>query len=460
MDTHQRTLLIFGAGGDLTSRLLLPGIGQLLSSARGASFELIGVDRDARSDADWQARVRASFDAGKADPEKTRAVIEGARWLQADVTDPESLKRVFDECAGEPAIYFALPPHVTVASCAALEQVKLPEGTVLALEKPFGTDLEGARTLNRQLLKLVPESSIQRVDHFLGKSTVLNVLGLRFANRLFEAVWNSANLEKVEITYDESLGLEGRAGYYDRAGAMVDMIQSHLLLVMALVAMEPPSTLDADDLRGAMAQALRATKAVPGGSRRARYEAGTVGDRTFPAYADEPGVDPARQTETLAEVTVHVDNWRWAGAPFVLRSGKAMESVRKEIVLTFKDVPHALTGLTGAPGRARLVIALDPDLLRLDLVINGEGNPFDLDLVTLDAQFGKGELSAYGEVLDGILNGDPLLSVRGDMAEECWRIIGDVLAEWRTGRVPLDTYAAGSTGPRTWASTQSRRADG
>ncbi|MDQ4137380.1 MAG: glucose-6-phosphate dehydrogenase, partial [Actinomycetota bacterium] len=237
MDTPKRTLLIFGAGGDLTSRLLLPGIGQLLSSERGTSLELIGVDRDARSDADWQERVRASFAAGKADPEKTRDVLEGARWLQADVTDPESLARVLTECAGGPAIYFALPPHVTVASCAALERIDLPDGTVLALEKPFGTDLKGARSLNRQLLRLVPESSIQRVDHFLGKSTVLNVLGLRFANRLFEAVWNSANLERVEITYDESLGLEGRAGYYDRAGAMVDMIQSHLLLVMALVAM-------------------------------------------------------------------------------------------------------------------------------------------------------------------------------------------------------------------------------
>lgn len=454
MDTTKRTLLIFGAGGDLTSRLLLPGIGQLLSSARGTSLELIGVDRDARSDEDWRTQVRTSFDAGRADPERTREVLETARWLQADVTDPQSLARVLAECSGEPAIYFALPPHVTVASCAALEQVALPAGTVLALEKPFGTDLEGARTLNRQLLRLVPESSIQRVDHFLGKSTVLNLLGLRFANRVFEAVWNCANLERVEITYDEALGLEGRAGYYDRAGAMVDMIQSHLLLVMALVAMEPPSTLDADDLRGAMAQALRATRAVPGGSRRARYEAGTVGERTFPAYVDEAGVDPARETETLAEVTVHVENWRWADVPFVLRSGKAMESVRKEIVLTFKDVPHALTGLTGAPGRARLVVALDPDLLRLDLVINGEGNPFELDLVTLDADFGKGELSAYGEVLDGILTGDPLLSVRADMAEESWRIVGEVLEEWRTGSVPLDTYPAGSTGPQHWPSTK------
>jgi glucose-6-phosphate 1-dehydrogenase len=456
MENTERTLLIFGAGGDLTSRLLLPGIGQLLSSERGTSLELIGVDRDARSDADWRAQVKESFDAGGADAEETRAVLESSRYLQADVTDPDSLRRVLGECAGKPAIYFALPPHVTVASCAALEKVDLPEGTVLALEKPFGTDLDGARALNRQLLRLVPESNVQRVDHFLGKSTVLNILGLRFANRLFEAVWNAENVEKVEITYDESLGLEGRAGYYDRAGAMVDMIQSHLLLVLALIAMEPPSTLDADDLRGAMAQALRATRAVPGQSRRARYTAGTVGERRFPAYVDEEGVDPARQTETLAEVTVQVETWRWAGVPFVLRSGKAMEAVRKEIVLTFKEVPHALTGLTGAQDPARLVIALDPDILRLDLVINGKGNPFDLDRVTLDANFGKGELSAYGEVLHGILTGDPLLSVRGDMAEECWRIVEDVLGEWRSGASGIDGYPAGSTGPDAWESTVGR----
>jgi glucose-6-phosphate 1-dehydrogenase len=451
MENIKRTLLIFGAGGDLTSRLLLPGIGQLLSSERGTSLELIGVDRDRRTDADWQAQVRRSFEAGGADPDATRPVLESSRYLEADVTDPESLRRVLAACAGEPSIYFALPPHVTVASCAALEHVDLPDGTVLALEKPFGTDLEGARALNRQLLKLVPESSVQRVDHFLGKSTVLNILGLRFANRLFEGVWNAENVARVEITYDESLGLEGRAGYYDRAGAMVDMIQSHLLLVLALIAMEPPSTLDAEDLRGAMAQALRATRAVPAGSRRARYEAGTVGTRQFPAYLDEEGVEPARQTETLAEITVRVDNWRWAGVPFLLRSGKAMEAVRKEIVLTFKDVPHALTGFTGTQQPARLVIALDPDVLRLDLVINGKGNPFDLDRVTLDANFGKGELSAYGEVLHGILTGDPLLSVRGDMAEECWRIIGEVLAEWRSGGQPIETYPAGSTGPSGWA---------
>ena len=176
------------------------------------------------------------------------------------MTRPEDLKRIFAACTGVPAFYFALPPAVTIACCAAMKSLPLPEHSVFGMEKPFGTDLTSAVGLNRTVTTLIPENSVHRVDHFLGKSTVLNVLGLRFANRIFEQVWNRDNIEKVEIVFDEQLGLENRAGYYDKAGALVDMIQSHLLLVMALVTMEPPSSLDADDLRGSMAQALRATR--------------------------------------------------------------------------------------------------------------------------------------------------------------------------------------------------------
>ena len=241
----------------------------------------------------------------------------------------------------------------------------MPEGTILALEKPFGTDLDSARALNRRLEQLVPERQIHRIDHFLGKSTVLNLLGLRFANRIFESVWNADNIAEVEITFDERLALEGRAGYYDKAGALADMLQSHLLLVLALVAMEPPSSLEPDDLRGAMAQALRATRVWDGdaaaASRRARYTAGTMGTRQLVPYTEEPGVDPARETETLAEVRLGIENWRWAGVPFILRSGKALSDDRKEIVVTFKDVPHLPTGFSGAHGQSRLRIALTPD---------------------------------------------------------------------------------------------------
>ncbi|MCU1558482.1 MAG: glucose-6-phosphate dehydrogenase [Microbacteriaceae bacterium] len=454
MSDHIGTLVIFGAGGDLTQRLLLPGLGQLLESSRGYAVKLLGVGFDPMTDGEWRQRVTSSFAAGGAKGALSRSVAAKAEYLQADVTKPDDLRRILQAVSGVPALYFALPPTITIAACAALGKVELPRGTVLGLEKPFGTDLRSAQALNRQLIRLVPEKQIHRVDHFLGKSTVLNLLGLRFANRIFEQVWSAEHVERVDVTFDETLALEGRAGYYDKAGALIDMIQSHLLLVMAIVAMEPPSSLDTEDLRGSMAQVLRATRVWNGdaaaASRRARYGAGTIDGRKLPAYDKEPGVDPALGTETLAEVTVGIENWRWASVPFHLRSGKALATKRQEIVITLKDVPHRPFGLTGKPGPAQLRIGLNPDAIELDLNINGEGDPFSLDRVTLQTEFAAGELGPYGEVLHGLLSDDATLSVRADAVEECWRIVGPVLTAWRKNAVPLDGYRAGSTGPTSW----------
>lgn len=448
------TLVIFGASGDLTQRLLLPGLGELLDSGRGGGVQLLGVGQNAMTDASWRKRVSASFPGGREEGSRSRAVARASHYLQADVTKPDDLRRVLEACHGTPALYFALPPRVTIAACSALAEVGLPEGTVFGLEKPFGTDLESAEALNRQLLMLVPEQDIHRVDHFLGKATVLNLLGLRFANRIFEQIWNADNIQRVEIVFDEQLALEGRAGYYDKAGALIDMIQSHLLLVLAIVAMEPPSSIDADDLRGSIAQALRATEVWDGdaatASHRARYTAGKIGSRAIPSYAKEEGVDPSLETETLVEVTLGVQNWRWAGVPFVLRSGKALARKRQEIVVTFKDVPHLPTGLSGNPAPGQLRISLTPDGLSLDLNINGEGNPFTLDRVTVTADFAAGELIPYGEVLSGILSADPTLSVRDDAVEQCWRIVTPILDAWKAGLVPLEDYRAGSKGPADW----------
>ena len=236
---------------------------------------------------------------------------------------------------------------------------------------------------------------------------------------------------------------------------MVDMIQSHLLQVLALIAMDPPASLHARDLRDRKAEALRACRVWAGdpvaASRRARYTAGVIDGRQLPGYAQEAGVEPARQTETLAEVVLEVDTWRWAGVPFRLRSGKALGNGRKEIVITFKSVPRLLPGLTGTAEPTRLRISMGPDRLALDLNINGPDDPFGIDRVTLDADFNPGRLPAYGEVLDGVFRSDPTLSVRGDTAEECWRIVDPVVQAWRSGAVPFDEYPAGSAGPATWA---------
>jgi glucose-6-phosphate 1-dehydrogenase len=434
--------------------LLLPGLGQLLSARPDLDVELIGVGGAPMTDAQWRKLVAASFKAGNANLVALKPVISRSTYRQADATDATALGAVLAASTGTPAIYFALPPAVTEKVVETLSKLKLPTGTVLALEKPFGTDLRSARALNRLLASFIPERQVHRVDHFLGKSTVLNILGLRFANRLFEESWNASNIERIEINYDEQLGLEGRAGYYDHAGALIDMIQSHLLQVLAVIAMEPPSTLDSDDLRGAMAQALRATRVwendVKTESRRGRYTAGSVGGQKLGSYVKQPGVDPARGTETLAEIAFAVDNWRWAGVPFVLRSGKALADARKDIVITFRPVPHLPTGMSGHSEPSQLRIALDPHNMELDLNINGEGDPFTLDSVTLSATFAASDLDAYGEVLEGILTGDATLSVRGDVAEECWRIVTPVLTAWQKNLVPVENYAAGSGGPKSW----------
>ncbi|HEV7186218.1 MAG TPA: glucose-6-phosphate dehydrogenase [Leifsonia sp.] len=448
------TLVILGASGDLSSRLLLPALGQLLTNHPERRLQLIGSGAEDWTDAHWRSVVRASFKTENCSGPAVDALLKGTKYLQADVTKPADLTRILDACGGVPALYFALPPAIAALACTALGKIQLPEGITLALEKPFGTDRRTAIALNKQLAKLVPEDQVHRVDHFLGRSTVLNLLGLRFANRIFEPLWSSQHIERVDVIYDETLGLEGRARYYDNAGAMVDMIQSHLLQVLAVLAMEPPSTLAAQDLRDAKGAVLRATR-VRGdspaeSSRRARYTAGTIDGRKLPSYVKEPGVDPARNTETLAEVTFEVDTWRWSGVPFTLRSGKALGERRREIVITFKPASHIPTGLKGTKEPTKLRIMLAPDEMSLELNVNGPGNPYEIGRASLSVDFGPGQLLAYGEVLEGILDGDPALSVRGDTAVECWRIVAPVVTEWRKNEVALDVYRAGSLGPASW----------
>ncbi|EAR25593.1 putative glucose-6-phosphate 1-dehydrogenase [marine actinobacterium PHSC20C1] len=454
MDNRVETLIILGAGGDLTSRLLLPGLASFLASDQAQMLTLIGVDRQEMDDLAWQSRVSTSFATQQS--AASDEVVHGAHYVQADVTDAAQLRELLAGASGRIALYFALPPAIAQQVCQILVNEDLPDGIVFALEKPFGSDEASARTLNRLLEKVLPEEQIFRVDHFLGKSTVLNLLGLRFANRIFEPLLAAPNVAKVELIFDEALALEGRAGYYDRAGAVVDMIQSHLLLVLALTAMEPPASVSSEDLRGAMAQVLRATRVqtVDGTcARRARYTAGTIGERKLPAYTDEEGVNPDLGTETLAEIAFEIDNWRWAGVPFILRSGKALGEARQDIVITFAPVPHLPRGLTGVAEPAQLTISIKPATLELDLIVNGEGDPFSLDRTKLSTTLGDAAMSAYGEVIAALIDGDPVLSVRGDIAEQCWRIIAPVLEAFRENRVPLEEYPAGSHGPSEWSTS-------
>lgn len=456
MSLRIQTLLVLGADGDLTRRLLLPGLATLLASdwrTDAPPPSVVGAGRHELTTAEWRERVRTSFAASGAKGPRVAGAARHTRYHRADVTRVDDLRELLAACEGTPAIYFALPPAVTRAACDALAQVDLPAGTVLVLEKPFGIDLASARELNRVVTGLVPESQVFRVDHFLGRNDVLNILGVRFGNRLLEPVWNHEHVDRVEIVYDEHLALEGRAGYYDGAGALADMIQSHLLQVMAVLMMEPIETLDEKSFRDAKSELLRAVR-VRGsgrtGSRRARYTGGRLGERHIPAYTREEGVDTARRTETLAEVTLEVRNDRWAGVPVVLRSGKALGTARKAAVITLKPVPHLPEGLLGPATPDTITIGFRPPRLTIGLDVNGPGDPWDLEYAELVAELDDGELTAYGEVLGGVLEGDPLLSVRGDNAEECWRIVAPVVRAWADDEVPLETYPAGSAGPVGW----------
>lgn len=448
------TILVLGASGDMASRLLIPALGQLLTKNPDRRLRLVGAGSDKLSAAAWKKIVRTSFASVKASGVGVTELLSTTQYFDADVTKSAQMQRLIEQCEGTPALYFALPPAVTVLVCDALAELTLPDGTALALEKPFGVDEASAASLNARLAKIVPENQIHRVDHFLGQSTVFNLLGLRFANRIFEPLWNNDHVERVDIVYDEQLGLEDRARYYDRAGALVDMIQSHLLQVLAVLTMEPPASLMAADLRDAKGIVLRATRLWADNpresSRRARYTAGSVAGKKLPSYVDEGGVDPGNDTETLAEVTFAIDNWRWAGVPFTLRSGKALGERRREIAITFKPVPHLPTGLLGLEEPTVLRIFLAPDEMSLELNINGPGDPYVLGRVNLEATFGEGQLLAYGEVLESLLDGDPSLSVRADTAEQCWHIVAPVLAAWRAENVPLDEYKAGTPGPTAW----------
>jgi glucose-6-phosphate 1-dehydrogenase len=447
-------LVIFGGTGDLTGRYLLPALAALTTRGHlSERFELVGASREDWDDEqfrhwadDWLQREAASVDAGA-----TTGLVRSSRYHQLDLSNPASVTSCL---AGEGpvAVYLALPPTVFPAAVSALQQAGLPADSQVVLEKPFGEDLESALALNRLLADLADERHVFRVDHFLAMTTVQNVLGTRLANRVLEPLWNGAHIDEVEIIWEESLALEGRAGYYDHVGALKDMVQNHLLQLLCLVAMEPPISLGERDLRDRKVDVLRSVRPledddVATRTRRARYRAGRVGDRDIAAYAEEDGVTPEHGTETFAEVTLELDSWRWSGTTFRLRTGKAMGEDRKEVVVHFHAAPHLPFKHSHRPARNRLCFELEPEGLALELT--GTGHTVELGLVplTLRAEMEPPELPAYGRILLDVLRGNSALSIRADEAEEAWRVLTPVLDGWSRDLAPLQEYDAGSNGP-------------
>jgi len=446
-------LVIFGATGDLTARYLLPAIASLRAAGEiDDAFQLIAVGRENWSGTEFREWAAAQLDRhGNHLPAGVRApVVSTAEYRQADVTDPASVAAIIGE-EDAVACYLALPPAVFPAAVSALHDAGLPTGSKIVLEKPFGEDLASAIELNRLLSETVAEQAVFRVDHFLAMTTVQNLLGTRLANRVFEPMWNSSHIAEIDIVWDESLALAGRAGYYDGVGALKDMVQNHLLQLFCLVAMEPPISLGEHDLRERKVDVLRSVTPLTDhdigrATRRGQYSAGRIGSREIPAYVDEEGVDPANRTETFAEIELRLDNWRWPDTVFRLRTGKALIRDRKEVAVRFRHVPHLPFAHGGETALNMLRFGLDPESVSLDLNRVGP-RARTLSPVSLTAKLEPAEQPAYGQVLLAVFTGDIRLAIRGDEAEESWRVVEPVLDAWAKDHVPLELYPAGSAGP-------------
>jgi glucose-6-phosphate 1-dehydrogenase len=433
-------LVLFGATGDLAGRYLFPALAALFAAGDlRDSFCVTGVARGNLDEAAFRRSVdeRLAEHAGDVPVAARQTLLRSLRYQAVDIADPVSVASVLAGSASPVAVYLALPPRLFPVVVEALGQAGLPAGSRMVLEKPFGEDLDSAVSLNRLLAKVVGdagEQAIFRVDHVLGMATAQNLLALR-QNRVLDPVWNGAHVEQVEILWEETLALEGRAGYYDGAGALKDVLQNHMLQVLCLVAME---SANADGLRDRKVDVLRSARPLT--SRRARYGAGRLSDTrgaSVPAYAEEDGVDPARGTETFVELTLELEAERWRGTPFVLRGGKALRRDRKGVSIRFRS--------SDANAANELWIGIDgPSDICLRLTGGAFGRPMPVEL---HGEPPAADLLAYARVLLDVLTGGRMLSVRGDEAEWAWRVVTPVLEAWRANRVPLEEYPAGSDGP-------------
>ena len=465
-------LVVFGASGDLTTRKLLPALSALAGDgALPEQFTVVGVARRPYSDDHFR---QLALEAAPQGGDRWNEVVANFRYVQGDSHDPstfEALGRVLKEAdeqvgtAGNRIFYLATVPDLFAEVSAALgaHGFSAPGNggsfARLVVEKPLGRDLSSARQLDAALHADFEESQIFRIDHYMGKETVQNLLALRFANAVFEPVWNRRYVDNVQITVAEQLGVEHRGGFYEHAGALRDIVQNHVMQVLALTLMEPPTIVDASGIRDEKVKLLRAVEVSPDRNWpsvavRGQYGPGQIAGRAVPGYRQEEGVDLDSATETYVALKLSVDNWRWAGVPIYVRTGKRLPSRVTEVALEFRNVPHLAFGARMARDLRpnTLIVQIQPDEgVRLVFGAKVPGEEFRLRSVDMSFNYAdvfpdvKGD--SYERLLHDVMIGDPTLFIRTDEVERAWQIVDPVLDAFADDAVPLSAYPAGTWGP-------------
>ncbi len=471
-------VVIFGASGDLTKRKLVPALFRLSRERLlPGEFGIVGISRSPLSNDEFRGRMREAVttfsDEKRLDDEVWNNFAQGIHYLPGDLGDPETYRKLSDlleqideerGTSGNRVFYLSTAPS---QYASAIEQLgaaglsKQAEGrfTRVVIEKPFGTDLVTARQLNLEVAAVFEEDQVYRIDHYLGKETVQNLLIFRFANGIFEPIWNRQYIDHVQITNAEAIGVEGRGAYYETAGVIRDMIQNHVFQVLSLVALEPPASLSANAVRDEKIKAMQAVRAISPDevdqyAVRGQYGSGSIEGLAVPGYREEPGVNSESATETYTALKLFFDNWRWAGVPFYIRSGKRLPKRVTEIAIQFKEAPHLLFSQLAEQNLEPnvLVVRVQPDegiTLRIGAKIPGQVTR--IRWVNMDfrygASFGVSSPEAYERLLLDCILGDSTLYARRDMTERGWEIVEPVLEAWESSRPVFPNYEAGTWGP-------------
>ncbi len=472
-------VVIFGASGDLAKRKLIPALYRLVQHRLlPAEFAIVGLGRTEMTDEAFRAKMKESLiefsESESPDEAVWNSFASALRFLPSDIRNPDDYRKLaalLEEIdrergtGGNRLFYLSLPPEAyseTIKQLGDAGLTKSEKGWVrVIVEKPFGTSLESAKTLNSEILKHLDESQVFRIDHYLGKETVQNLLVFRFANGIFEPLWNRQYIDHVQLTNAETVGVEGRGGYYEQAGVLRDMIQNHVFQVLSLVAMEPPASLKANDVRDEKVKVMHAARAftkdrISEECVRGQYGPGSVAGKNVIGYREEPGVAPRSTTETYAMITMFFDNWRWAGVPFYVRSGKRLTKRVTEIAIQFKAAPHQLFGdAIEQTTPNQLIIRVQPDegiTMRFAAKVPGQATRIrDVNMdFRYGASFGMRLAEAYERLILDCILGDSTLYARRDMTERGWEIVTPIIEEWakQSEEIDFPNYEAGTWGPQ------------